>query len=80
LFDATEHTMTDQDRLVSAGKRAEDRLDYALRPARLDEMTGQARVVENLRILIEAAKGAARRLTTSCSTGRPAWARRPSRM
>lgn len=49
--------MTDQDRLVSAGKRAEDRLDYALRPARLDEMTGQARVVENLRILIEAAKG-----------------------
>jgi len=49
--------MTDQDRLVSAGKRDEDRLDYALRPARLDEMTGQARVVENLRILIEAAKG-----------------------
>jgi len=49
--------MTDQDRLVSAGKRPEDRVDYALRPTRLDEMTGQARVVENLRILIEAAKG-----------------------
>jgi hypothetical protein len=26
-----EHTMTDQDRLVGAGKRPEDRLDYALR-------------------------------------------------
>ncbi|MCC6800875.1 MAG: Holliday junction branch migration DNA helicase RuvB [Anaerolineae bacterium] len=49
--------MTDQDRLVSAGKRTEDRLDYALRPTRLGEMTGQDRVVENLRILIEAAKG-----------------------
>lgn len=57
LFDAAEHTMTDQDRLVSAGKRTEDRLDYALRPTRLGEMTGQDRVVENLRILIEAAKG-----------------------
>ncbi len=31
LFDALEHTMTDQDRLVGAGKRPEDRLDYALR-------------------------------------------------
>jgi len=49
--------MTDQDRLVSGGQRPEDRLDYALRPTHLDEMTGQTRVVENLRILIEAAKG-----------------------
>jgi len=48
--------MAQPDRLVSGGKRAEDRLDSALRPTRLDEMTGQARVVENLRILIEAAK------------------------
>ncbi len=48
--------MAQPDRLVSGGKRAEDRLDSAMRPTRLDEMTGQARVVENLRILIEAAK------------------------
>ncbi|MBN1202741.1 MAG: Holliday junction branch migration DNA helicase RuvB [Anaerolineae bacterium] len=48
--------MSDADRMVSGKKRAEDRQDNALRPRRLDEMTGQDRVVENLRILIEAAK------------------------
>jgi Holliday junction DNA helicase RuvB len=49
--------MSDADRMVSGQKRPEDRIDNALRPRRLDEMTGQERVVENLRILIEAAKG-----------------------
>ncbi|MBP8974844.1 MAG: AAA family ATPase, partial [Anaerolineae bacterium] len=48
--------MSDSSRMVSGKKRAEDRADSALRPKRLDEMTGQTRVVENLRILIEAAK------------------------
>jgi replication-associated recombination protein RarA len=48
--------MSDSDRMLSGKKRPEDRIDHALRPHRLDEMTGQDRVVENLRILIEAAK------------------------
>jgi Holliday junction DNA helicase RuvB len=48
--------MTDANRIVGGKKRPEDRVDYALRPHRLDEMTGQERVVENLRILIEAAR------------------------
>jgi Holliday junction DNA helicase RuvB len=48
--------MSDSDRMLSGKKRSEDRIDHALRPRRLDEMTGQDRVVENLRILIEAAK------------------------
>jgi Holliday junction DNA helicase RuvB len=48
--------MSDSDRMLSGKKRPEDRIDHALRPRRLDEMTGQERVVENLRILIEAAK------------------------
>jgi Holliday junction DNA helicase RuvB len=48
--------MSDANRIVGGKKRSEDRVDYALRPHRLDEMTGQERVVENLRILIEAAK------------------------
>ena len=48
--------MPDADRMVSGQKRSEDRTDNALRPRRLNEMTGQERVVENLRILIEAAK------------------------
>ncbi len=48
--------MADANRMVSGAKRPEDRLDNALRPCRLNEMTGQERVVENLRILIEAAK------------------------
>jgi Holliday junction DNA helicase RuvB len=48
--------MADADRMITGKKRPEDRLDHALRPRRLDEMTGQDLVVENLRILIEAAK------------------------
>jgi len=48
--------MSDSSRLLSGKRRAEDRADNALRPKRLDEMTGQTLVVENLRILIEAAK------------------------
>ncbi len=48
--------MTDPSRMVSGNKRPEDRLDAAMRPTRLDEMTGQELLVENLRILIEAAK------------------------
>ncbi len=48
--------MTDGSRMVSGKKHAEDRADHALRPRRLSEMTGQERVVENLRILIEASK------------------------
>ncbi len=48
--------MSDPERMVSGHPQPEDRLDHALRPRRLDEMTGQQRVVENLRILIEAAK------------------------
>jgi len=48
--------MTDASRMISGKKQPEDRVDHALRPRRLAEMTGQDRVVENLRILIEAAK------------------------
>ncbi len=48
--------MSNPDRMVSGHSQPEDRLDHALRPRRLDDMTGQQRVVENLRILIEAAK------------------------
>jgi Holliday junction DNA helicase RuvB len=48
--------MSDSNRILSGQKRPEDRPDHALRPRRLDEMTGQERIVENLRILIEAAK------------------------
>jgi Holliday junction DNA helicase RuvB len=48
--------MSDSDRMISGKKRPDERVDYALRPRRLDEMTGQERVVENMRILIEAAK------------------------
>lgn len=50
--------MPEPERLISGKKKphSDDRLENALRPTRLDEMTGQSRVVENLRILIEAAK------------------------
>jgi len=52
------YPMPEPERLVSGKKKqpSDERLENALRPTRLDEMTGQTRVVENLRILIEAAK------------------------
>ena len=43
-------------RLVTPAKKQEDRVDKALRPRTLDEVIGQERIKENLRILIEAAK------------------------
>lgn len=50
--------MPEPERLISGKKKqqTDERLENALRPTRLDEMTGQNRVVENLRILIEAAR------------------------
>lgn len=44
------------DRMLSGKRKPEDNLDYALRPKTLNEYEGQERVVENLRILIEAAQ------------------------
>jgi len=53
-------TMPDDERIVSGNKKAEDitskTIDAALRPRRLDDIYGQEQLVENLRILIEAAK------------------------
>ncbi|MBN1230545.1 MAG: Holliday junction branch migration DNA helicase RuvB [Anaerolineales bacterium] len=43
-------------RLVAPQEKGEDSNDRALRPNTLDELIGQSRVKENLRILIEAAK------------------------
>lgn len=48
--------MSDDNRNVSGQRKPEDKLDHALRPRSLNEYTGQEQVVENLRILIEAAK------------------------
>src|SRR5688572_3872831 len=47
--------MTD-DRVLDSKRKPEDNLDYALRPKLLDDYVGQERVVDNLRILIEAAR------------------------
>jgi holliday junction DNA helicase RuvB len=45
------------ERPVSAEKQTEDvRLDYALRPQTLDEMIGQERLRDKMRILVEAAR------------------------
>jgi Holliday junction DNA helicase RuvB len=44
------------DRIISPERMGDDRLDYALRPQRLDELIGQQQVRENLAILIEAAR------------------------
>jgi len=44
------------DRLINPQPQPEDRLDVALRPRLLSDLIGQARVKENLQILIEAAR------------------------
>lgn len=46
--------MTD-DRIISGKRKPEDNVDAALRPKSLNEYEGQERVVQNLRIVIEAA-------------------------
>lgn len=45
-------------RMVSAGEQAGDtQVDYAIRPRSLDEMIGQDRLREKMRILVDAARG-----------------------
>ena len=43
--------------MVGGGQRRDDRADIALRPKLLSDIVGQDRVRENLKIIIEAAKG-----------------------
>ena len=47
--------MSEDDRLLAAGRRPED-VDAALRPKALDEFVGQKAARDNLRVFIEAAK------------------------
>ncbi len=50
--------MTHDDRPIDGKRQSDDsvKLDYALRPRSLSEYIGQERVIENLKVLIEAAK------------------------
>jgi Holliday junction DNA helicase RuvB len=50
--------MPDEDRIVSGQKRPDEatNVDAAMRPKKLDDIYGQEALVENLRILIEAAR------------------------
>lgn len=49
--------MSDDSRLVSGSNRRDDRENIALRPKFLNDIIGQDRIRENLKIIIEAAKG-----------------------
>ncbi len=46
----------DLSRLVDVRKSGEDELEKTLRPRRLEEFTGQARIIENMKVFIESAK------------------------
>lgn len=48
--------MSDDGRLISGNRRQDDRENIALRPKTLQDIVGQDRVRENLKIIIEAAK------------------------
>lgn len=48
--------MSDDGRLISGNRRQDDRENIALRPKFLEDIVGQDRVRENLKIIIEAAK------------------------
>ena len=66
--------------MVSALADADERvIESALRPRRLTEFTGQARVREQLSLIRPAPCGAAGHRTTCCCPARPAWARPRSR-
>jgi Holliday junction DNA helicase RuvB len=57
-------------------RRAPEReFENTLRPGRLAEFVGQRQVVENLRVALEAARGAGRPSTTCSSRALRAWAR-----
>ena len=45
-----------KDRKTESKKQEEEIFDSSLRPSRFDEFTGQSRVIENLKVTIEAAK------------------------
>lgn len=47
--------MTDESRIVTGGRRSNEREDAALRPKLLSDIVGQDRVRENLKIMIDAA-------------------------
>ncbi len=49
--------MSDDERMVGGSRRRDDRENIALRPKFLRDIVGQDTVRENLKILIDAAKG-----------------------
>ena len=68
------------DELVSPFADADERdIEGALRPKRLAEFTGQARVREQLTLILQSALRRGGRRTTCCWPGRPDWARPRSR-
>ena len=68
------------DDIVSPLADADERdIEGALRPRRLAEFIGQARVREQLSLVLRAPCGAGGRRITCCWPGRPAWARPRSR-
>jgi len=73
--------MTDSpNRLIDPEARPDDRLTRPLRPKTLTELIGQEQLKENLHILIDAARSAANRWTTSCFYGPPPGQDQPWRM
>jgi len=69
---------TDPTRLVSPLAEAGERvIEGALRPTRLAEFVGQARVREQLSLVIEGAVGRGRTPDHVLLSGPPGWARRP---
>jgi Holliday junction DNA helicase RuvB len=57
MFTAGAKFMSDDGRFVSGGRHKGDRENIALRPQHLSDIIGQDRVRDNLKIIIEAAKG-----------------------
>ena len=67
------------DRLVSPLADADDRvIESTLRPKRLNEFIGQARVKEQLSLVLAGALRRGKAPDTCCCPGRRGWARPPS--
>lgn len=72
--------MTETGALTNAGSEPEERvLEAALRPKNLDDFVGQARVRQQLSLVLEASKIRERTADHVLLSGPRVWAKRPCR-
>ncbi len=65
-----------EDRIITPERHESDGSEGSMRPLELSEFVGQAKVRENLRVFIDAARGRAEAMDHTLFFGPRVWARR----